>query len=235
MWVFFIGYFHVLRNPVYPVTVMPLTPLDEWVAFQPAAMVAYLSLWLYVGIAPGLLWSLRALIVHGVWASALCITGLLCFYFWPQPRCRPPRWMSAATPHSRCCRVSMPPATPAPRCTWPPAMFTCICLADLLGRIGAPRGFRIVNVLWFIAIAYSTLAVKQHVVVDVMAGATLGVVFALASLRWRPAELNMHRTGYHWVKPAGTRSLGGPGSAGRQRPDLARRDVRAGSPMEFEE
>jgi membrane-associated phospholipid phosphatase len=33
----------------------------------------------------------------------------------------------------------------------------------------------------------STLMVKQHVVLDVAAGALLGIAFALPSLRWRPA------------------------------------------------
>ena len=27
-WLFFIGYFHLLRYPAYPVTMMPLTALD---------------------------------------------------------------------------------------------------------------------------------------------------------------------------------------------------------------
>jgi membrane-associated phospholipid phosphatase len=43
----------------------------------------------------------------------------------------------------------------------------------------------VLNVAWFAAIAWSTLAVKQHVVLDVVAGALLGLAFALPSLRWR--------------------------------------------------
>ena len=83
MWLFFQGYFHTLRHPVYPVLEMPLTPLDALIPFQPQALVAYLSLWLYVGIAPGLLLTLRELIVYGLWAAALCLLGLAIFYFWP--------------------------------------------------------------------------------------------------------------------------------------------------------
>ena len=41
---------HVLRNPVFPVTTMPLTPLDAWIPFVPQALAIYLSLWFYVGI-----------------------------------------------------------------------------------------------------------------------------------------------------------------------------------------
>ena len=52
-WLFFIGYFHLLREPASPVAVMPLTALDPLIPFQPPALIAYFSLWLYVGFAPG--------------------------------------------------------------------------------------------------------------------------------------------------------------------------------------
>lgn len=82
-WIFFIGYFHLLRHPAYPVFEMPLTALDRLIPFQPAWLAAYVTLWLYVGIAPGLLLRLVELIVYGLWVAALCLTGLACFYFWP--------------------------------------------------------------------------------------------------------------------------------------------------------
>src|SRR5690349_20357984 len=53
-WLFFIGYCHLLRRPASPVTVMPLTALDHLSPCRPQALVAYFSLWLYVGVAPGL-------------------------------------------------------------------------------------------------------------------------------------------------------------------------------------
>jgi membrane-associated phospholipid phosphatase len=45
---------------------------------------------------------------------------------------------------------------------------------------------RIINMTCCGLICYSTLAVKQHVILDVVAGAVLGVIFAVLSLRWRP-------------------------------------------------
>ncbi|MFM7505385.1 MAG: PA-phosphatase, partial [Rubrivivax sp.] len=80
---FFQGYFHTLRQPVNPVTTMPLTPLDGWISFAPWAIVPYFSLWFYVGIAPGLLLRWRDLIVYGLWAAALCGGGLAIFHLWP--------------------------------------------------------------------------------------------------------------------------------------------------------
>ena len=60
-------------------------------------------------------------------------------------------------------------------------------IEHVLRGAGAPRTLRALNIAWFAAIAWSTLAVKQHVVLDVLAGAALGLAFVGPSLRWRPA------------------------------------------------
>ena len=83
MWVFFLGYFHLLRHPVHAVTIMPLTVIDRLIPFQPQTLAIYLSLWLYIGVAPGLLLTLRELGIYALWLAALCLTGLACFYFFP--------------------------------------------------------------------------------------------------------------------------------------------------------
>jgi membrane-associated phospholipid phosphatase len=66
------------------------------------------------------------------------------------------------------------------------AIFTAIRVEHVLREARTPALWRVLNWAWFVAIAYSTLAVKQHVVLDVAAGALLGMAFALPSLRWRP-------------------------------------------------
>jgi membrane-associated phospholipid phosphatase len=182
MWAFFVAYFYLLRNPAYPVAEMPLTALDRLIPFQPAAMGAYLSLWFYVGIAPGLMGSFRALVVHGLWAAALCLVGLACFYFWPTAV------PAAAHPPLPLLQGVDAAGNACPSMHVAAAMFSAVCLDALLRRVQVPAPLRWLNAGWFIAIAYSTLAVKQHVVVDVVAGAMLGLAFALAAERWRPAQ-----------------------------------------------
>jgi hypothetical protein len=66
-------------------------------------------------------------------------------------------------------------------------MFTAVRLDDVLRQAAAPRYLRVMNVVWFAAITFSTLAVKQHVALDALAGALLGLAFAIPSMRWRPA------------------------------------------------
>ena len=52
---FFIGYFLLLSFHIFPVREMPTTALDRLIAFQPGALPLYLSLYLYLPIAPWLL------------------------------------------------------------------------------------------------------------------------------------------------------------------------------------
>lgn len=192
-WLFFIGYFHLLRHPVHPVVVMPLTPLDHWIPFQPYALGAYLSLWFYVGIAPGLQPNFRELFVYGLWVGALCLTGLGLFYLWPTQI--PPLAIDVSGYPGFAMLQGVDAAGNAcPSMHVAVAIFTAIRLDHVLREARTPAGFRLANWVWFAAIAYSTLAVKQHVVLDALAGAALGMAFALPSLRWRGAGGNQSST-----------------------------------------
>lgn len=190
-WLFFIAYFHLLRHPAYAPLVMPLTTLDHWIRFQPWALIPYLSLWFYIGIAPGLQWRFAELVVYGLWISAMCLVGLALFYFWP-----------TSVPTSLAQSSDFPgfgllkgvdaAGNACPSMHVAAAVFSAIWIEHLLRHAGAPAWLRAINALWFAAIVYSTLAVKQHVALDAAAGALLGIAFALPSLRWRP--------GYHLDK-----------------------------------
>ena len=189
MALFFAAYFRVLHNPVNPVTTMPLTPLDAWIPLQPAAFWVYISLWLYVGIAPALQPSLRALLQYGVWATALCATGLACFYLWPTAVPSQAHHLDPAVAQHAgfaLMRGLDAAGNACPSLHVGTAMFTAWWLHRLLAAAHAPAWPRLLNAAWFLAIAWSTVAVRQHVVLDVVAGAALGSVFAVLSLRFGP-------------------------------------------------
>jgi len=177
MWVFFLGYFHTLRHPAYPVFEMPRTPLDDLIPFQPQALLAYVSLWLYVGLAPGLLLTLKELIAYGLWVAALCITGLAIFYFWPSSV--PPRGMDVSGfPGFSLLQGVDAAGNACPSLHVATAVFTAIWVERLLRIIGVPRSLRWLNLVWVLAIVHSTVAIQQHVVLDAVAGAALGGLFA---------------------------------------------------------
>ena len=187
IWVFFIGYFHLLRHPTQPPAVMPLTALDALIPFQPQTLAAYLSLWFYVGIAPGLQLTFAELLVYGLWIGALCLTGLGLFHFWPSAV--PPMLPDVSgIPGFEMLRGVDAAGNACPSMHVAVAIFSAIWLEHLLRQAGTPLALRVVNAAWFLAIAWSTLAIKQHVVLDVVAGALLGIAFALPSLRWRPGR-----------------------------------------------
>ncbi|WP_295523571.1 phosphatase PAP2 family protein [uncultured Pseudacidovorax sp.] len=187
VWVFFIGYFHLLRHPAQPPLVMPVTWVDAWVPFSPIALIPYLSLWLYVGIAPGLLRGFMPLLVYGFWAAALCACGLMIFYLWPTQI--PPLPLDRADAPGFALLAGIDAAGNAcPSMHVAISVFTAVWIEHLFRRVGAPAWVRLANLAWVLAIAWSTLATRQHVAWDVVAGTALGLVFALASLRWRWRE-----------------------------------------------
>ncbi|MEO7853508.1 MAG: phosphatase PAP2 family protein [Rubrivivax sp.] len=182
VWLFFVAYFHLLRYPSAAVTEMPLTAVDHWIAFEPLALGPYLSLWLYVGIAPGLMANLRQLLHCGLWAAALCATGLILFYLWP----------TAVPLHIQSGSIELLRGLDAAGNACPSlhvatATFSVIWIDHVLRTVRAPEPLRAANGLWFVAIVYSTLAIKQHVLIDVLAGFALGLPFAWLSLRSTPA------------------------------------------------
>lgn len=186
MWVFFIGYFALLRDPVRPPFTMPLTALDHWIPFQPGALAAYASLWVYVGIAPGLLLGFRTLLAYGAWSAALAGTGLAMFRLWPTQVPAAPPVDVERHPGFAVLQGVDAAGNACPSLHVATAAFTAVWIDHLLRLIGAPGWLRALSGVWFVAIAWSTLAVKQHVVLDVLAGLALGLVFAWPSLRWQP-------------------------------------------------
>ncbi len=184
-WLFFIGYFHLLNHPAQAVHVMPLTALDGLIPFVPQALFAYVTLWFYVGIAPGLQLTFLELVVYGLWVGALCLTGLAIFYLWPT-RVPAPTIDVTGLPGFAMLQGVDATGNACPSMHVAVAIFTAIRIEQVLRDIAAPNWLYWINRLWFAAIALSTLAIRQHVVLDAVAGALLGTAFALPSLRWRP-------------------------------------------------
>jgi len=181
---FFGAYFYLLKTPAYPTTVMPITLLDRLIGFQPLTLPIYLSLWVYVSLPPALLATRRELYDYGLAMAGTCLAGLIVFYFWPTAvpaanidwaRYPDVEFLKSMDASGNAC-PSLHVAT---------AVFSGIWLHHLLNRFGAPPWMLICNWTWCTGIVYSTLATRQHVAVDVLAGLMLGVLAAYLSLRQR--------------------------------------------------
>jgi membrane-associated phospholipid phosphatase len=179
---FFVAYFWVLKNPLFTVTTMPLTWADRAVAFWPPALPAYLSLWFYVSIPPSLLHDRRTLKYYGIAVGVLCMVGLTCFILWPTTI--PPLLTGADTSAIALLQGMDAAGNACPSLHVATALYSCLWLQRILTRMGAPAWVHASNWLWSLAITWSTLAVKQHVFVDVLGGVVLGVGGAWLALAW---------------------------------------------------
>lgn len=182
MTAFFVAYFWLLKHPLDPVAIMPLTAVDHLIGFQPWALPLYLSLWFYVSLAPALLIDDRELVSYGVATAILSVIGLGTFFFWPTAIPRPDvdwsqhsafAFLQAADAAGNAC--------PSLHVAF--AVFTAIWFGRILPRMNAGRTIRALNWLWCAGILYSTIAIRQHVALDVLAGAFLGAAVAVAHLR----------------------------------------------------
>ena len=184
--VFFGAYFYLLKEPAYPTTVMPVIFLDRLIGFHPLALPLYISLWVYVSLPPALLETRRELYDYGLVMAGTCLAGLIVFYFWPTVV------PEANIDWSRYPDVSFlkdldASGNACPSLHVTSAVFSGIWLHHLLRHFGAPLWILLFNALWCIGIVYSTLATRQHVAVDVLAGLMLGSLAAYLSLRYRVA------------------------------------------------
>lgn len=182
MGLFFWAYFSVLTYPLRPAWVMPRLTADDWFAFTPHAFPVYASLWVYVSLPPAFLGNLRALLCFGGWMAALCLCGL--GIFWLVPTAVPPAGLDwSAYPEMAMIKSMDGGGNACPSLHVACAVFAAFWLGRVLRQVRSPHWLRWLNGLFGLAIAWSTLGTRQHVLLDVFAGLLLGLVFVLASLR----------------------------------------------------
>ena len=180
---FFSGYFALLNNPQFPVRLMPVTALDHWIDFAPRALLVYVTLWVYISLPPGLLDCRRDLLRYYAGVAALALAGMAVFLFWPTASPRPAiDWTQYPVFGPLLAVDRSGNALPSLHAAF--AVFTAIWFDRLLRHPGDRGAVRALSWLWCLGILYSTLATKQHVAVDVVAGIAFGIVGALVHGRF---------------------------------------------------
>lgn len=177
---FFAAYFLLLRFPLFPVTTIPLTAWDRWIPFQPATLPLYLSLWGYVAIEPSLATTRVELSRFLRAAAGLALTGLSVFLFWPTATPVPEDIVWEEHPGFAFLKEVDRAQNACPSLHVAFAVFAAVRLRAVWSELKAGLTTRIVSALWCGGIIYSTVATRQHVIIDVVAGAILGLGWALA-------------------------------------------------------
>jgi membrane-associated phospholipid phosphatase len=144
-------------------------------------MPVYLSLWFYVSLPPAFLATRRELFYYAFTVGLMCAMGLIIFYFWPTavPVMQDNRLMHASVNFLKSIDAA---GNACPSLHVATALFSAIWFNLILRRFNAPNWVLFANWLWCIGIIYSTLAVQQHVLVDVLGGIVLGATGAYISL-----------------------------------------------------
>jgi membrane-associated phospholipid phosphatase len=164
---------------------LPMTALDRWVPFWPASGLIYfavfpLLLGTYVAIRD--LHRATCFLYACLFAQTI---GMACFLLWPTQY---PRELFDLPP-----TASMVAATLVKFCRSADAPVNCLPslhVSTVVLCIGALRGSRLFvpAIVAGIPLAASTLTFKQHYLVDVIAGALLGLLACLVFFRRSDAE-----------------------------------------------
>lgn len=181
MYAFFSGYFYLLQHPAYPPIATPITTIDRYLPYQTWAWGLYASLWLYTSLPVAFQPNLNWLLYYGFSIFLLCATGLAIFYFFPTVI--PDDFLATYRGAQIKLLAGVDAAgNAAPSLHVASAIFSMLWLRQLLIEIKAPLLVNRFNYLWCAGIVYSTMATKQHVLMDAVSGAAFGLLFALLSL-----------------------------------------------------
>lgn len=184
---FFILYFWVMRSMAGEAVTVPMTPVDHWVGVSQFALLPYVSLWLYVSLAPALAADMAAL--RSYIAGALTIAGLGLATYWLFPTTTPAFGVDWADyPVLQILKATDLGGNAFPSLHVAFAAYSAVVIGNELRSLDAPPWLRAGNWLWCAAIVYSTLATRQHVVIDVVGGLFLTFV-ALRMCRSRTMKL----------------------------------------------
>ena len=190
---FFIAYFWVMHNPApfIELTVIPTFFIDHWIPVQQWALIPYASLWLYVCLPSSLIWERGELIEYLSGAVFLCVVGLS--IFWLLPTTVPDFGLDwSLYPALEFLKKADGGANALPSLHAAFAIYTAAFLNKQLHSLNAPKSLCVANYVWAALIVYSTIATRQHVFLDAIAGMALG------TLAFTP----MSKIGYAFYTPS---------------------------------
>ena len=171
------------------------------------ALLPYASLWLYVSLAPAIAADMASL--RRYVAGALTIASLGLATYWLFPTVTPGFGVDwAQYPALQLLKASDLGANAFPSLHVAFAAYTAVVIARELRSLQSPAWARGVNWAWCAAIVYSTLATRQHVMVDVIGG---------LALTWFAVRLCAHRSMQQLFRVAAAREIATGGDASRRR------------------
>lgn len=172
IWLFFEIYFLVPTLTPFSALVLPSSSLDHLLPVWDLAFLPYVSLWIYLSLAPALAADRSELVAFGLSAAAMAVIGLAFFYLIPTQL--PPGDVQWSTyPLLSAIKTADPGMNAFPSLHVGFAELACLVISQQLRAMAAGWPIRFANQAWCVAIVLSTLLTRQHVLVDVAGGALL--------------------------------------------------------------
>ena len=170
---FWAGYFRLEQLSHDSVTQMPVSAIDRMIPFTPSAAFVYVSQFVTVPLVVWLMTSRRQLLRCCRGLLLLMGVSFLVFYFWPtvvsRPGIVPGRFfiydlVIGADKSGNAC--------PSLHAAF--GIFTAGCAWEVFRGWRNSRWLIGASWLWTAAVLASTLLIKQHVILDLLAGGLLG-------------------------------------------------------------
>jgi len=182
---FWIGYFLLQGLQIFMPHEMPALGVDRWIPFQPRATILYLSQFLMMPFVLAMSSSRRQLLNCCFGVFLIMGVAFTVFFFYPTFVARPGVPLGSYPLYEFLIRVDETRnAFPSLHAAF--GVFIGGCSLQILGRGRFFHPGVLMMQLWILGVLASTLLIKQHVVLDLVAGALLGA--GVLILKWRDLE-----------------------------------------------
>ena len=169
-------YFAVMTNPLGTPRAVYMTPLDHWIPASELMLVPYGSLWVYLSLSLALIGTRTEVRAFVIAAGAMSMVGLL--VFWTLPTFAPIAFSTIGDyPWLAFLRRTDFLGNALPSLHVAFAVLSGCLIRQQMRLMNVPSWWHTVNIIWFLSICYSTLATRQHAVLDVVGGLIFGWVF----------------------------------------------------------
>ena len=161
--------------PLFPARPAPMLAVDGWVPFQPAWALIYQSVFIVHTLAFWLPRDPAAVKRYARNVAAVFACGAVVFWLFPTFSPRPVesgsflhRWLISAVDGPRNAFPSLHAAM---------GLLAVVAVGGHLRECRVSPWWRVALALWWVALLYSTLATRQHRLLDLLAGVLLGLIF----------------------------------------------------------
>jgi len=176
-----VPYYYLQHNHFFPATVMRPTVLDSAIPFAPEAVWLYLSIYLFMPIAPLLSADRRQLVKYGIGMATLALVASIVFVFWPT-WCERPRMAKPNFGYQLLTAADNPyHAFPSLHAAF--TVFSLLCALRLASELRFSVYWKALLMFWAGLILWGTLATKQHVLFDLAGGSLLAIVVYFITVR----------------------------------------------------